>query len=48
MNFQNPEILWLLLVVPLLVAYHLWIGRRSATLTVSMLGGKRAPRTFRY
>lgn len=48
MNFQNPEILWLLLIVPLLVAYHLWIGRRSATLTVSTLGGKRAPRTFRY
>lgn len=48
MNFQNPEILWLLLVVPLLVAYHLWIGRRSATLIVSTLGGKRAPRTFRY
>ena len=48
MNFQNPEILWLLLVVPLLVAYHLWIGRRRATLTVSTLGGKRAPRTFRY
>lgn len=48
MNFQNPEILWLLLVVPLLVAYHLWIGRRSATLTVSTLGGKRAPRTLRY
>ena len=48
MNFQNSEILWLLLVVPLLVAYHLWIGRRSATLTVSTLGGKRAPRTFRY
>lgn len=48
MNFQNPEILWLLLVVPLLVAYHLWIGRRSATLTVSTLGGKRAPQTFRY
>lgn len=48
MNFQNPEILWLLLIVPLLVAYHLWIGRRSATLIVSTLGGKRAPRTFRY
>lgn len=48
MNFQNPEILWLLLVVPLLVAYHLWIGRRSATLIVSTLGGKQAPRTFRY
>lgn len=48
MNFQNPEILWLLLIVPLLIAYHIWIGRRRATLTVSTLGGKRAPRTFRY
>ena len=48
MNFQNPEILWLLPIVPLLIAYHIWIGRRRATLTVSTLGGKRAPRTFRY
>ena len=48
MNFQNPEILWLLLIVPLLIAYHIWIGRRRATLTVSTLGGKRAPRTLRY
>lgn len=48
MNFQNPEIFWLLLIVPLLVAYHIWIGRRRATLTVSTLGRKGAPRTLRY
>lgn len=48
MNFQNPEIFWLLLLVPLLVAYHIWIGRRRATLTVSTLGRQSAPRTLRY
>lgn len=48
MTFQNPEILWLLLIVPLMVVYYLWIGRREATLTVSTLGRGRAPRTFRY
>lgn len=47
MNFQNPEILWLLLIVPLLAAYHIWIGRRRATLTVSTFSGG-APRTLRY
>ncbi len=48
MTFQNPEILWLLLIVPLMVVYYLWIGRREATLTVSTLGRGRAPRTLRY
>lgn len=48
MNFHNPEILWLLLVVPLIAAYHIWVGRRRATLTVSTLGDGRAPRTLRY
>lgn len=48
MNFQNPEIFWLLLLVPLLVVYHIWIGRRRATLTVSTLGRLSAPRTLRY
>ena len=48
MNFQNPEILWLLCVVPLLVAYYVWIGRRRATLTVSTLGRGAMPRTLRY
>lgn len=48
MTFQNPEILWLLLIVPLLVAYYIFIGRHEASLTVSTLGRGRAPRTLRY
>ncbi|MBR5133363.1 MAG: VWA domain-containing protein [Alistipes sp.] len=48
MNFQNPEILWLLVVVPLLAIYHIFIGRRRATLTVSTIPNKRAPRSLRY
>ena len=48
MTFQNPEILWLLLIVPLLVAYYVWVGRQRATLLVSTLGSGRAPRTLRY
>lgn len=48
MNFQNPEILWLLIVVPLLAAYYIFVGRRRATLTVSTLGTQRPPRSLRY
>lgn len=48
MTFQNPEILWLLLIVPLLVAYYIFIGRHEASLTVSTLGRGHAPRTLRY
>ena len=48
MTFQNPEILWLLLIVPLLVAYYIWVGRHEASLVVSTLGRGRAPRTLRY
>ena len=50
MTFQNPEILWLLLIVPLLIAYYIWVGRLRATLIVSTLGSGRgrAPRTWRY
>ena len=48
MTFQNPEILWLLLIVPLLVAYYVWVGSQRATLLVSTLGSGRAPRTLRY
>lgn len=48
MTFQNPEILWLLLILPLLVAYYIFIGRHEASLTVSTLGRGRAPRTLRY
>ena len=34
--------------MPLLVAYYIFASRHEATLTVSTLGGKRAPRTLRY
>ena len=35
-------------MVPLLVAYYIWVGRQRATLLVSTLGSGRAPRTLRY
>ena len=48
MTFQNPEILWLLALVPLLIAYYIWVGCQRATLLVSTLGRGRAPRSLRY
>jgi Ca-activated chloride channel family protein len=38
----------LAVVIPLLIAYYIWVGRRSATLSVSTLGKRRMPRTLRY
>lgn len=48
MTFLYPNLLWLAVVIPLLIAYHIWVGRRSATLSVSTLGKRRMPRTLRY
>ena len=48
MTFLYPYIFWLVVIVPLLVAYYIFASRHEATLTVSTLGGKRAPRTLRY
>lgn len=48
MTFLYPYIFWLAVIVPLLVAYYIFMARREATLTVSTIGGKRAPRTLRY
>ena len=48
MNFLYPNIFWLAVLVPLVAAYYIFVARREATLTVSTLGGKRAPRTLRY
>ena len=48
MNFLHPNILWLAVIIPLLVAYYIFVARRGATLTVSTLGSHRAPRTLRY
>lgn len=47
MQFLNPYILIGIVIVPLLLLYHLFVGRR-ATLTVSALGSTSAPRTLRY
>ena len=48
MNFLYPNILWLLALVPLIALYYIFVARREATLTVSTVGGKRAPRPLRY
>lgn len=48
MNFLYPNILWLMAIIPLIVLYHIFVARRKASLTVSTIGGRRAPRPFRY
>ena len=48
MTFLYPNILWLAVLIPLLAAYYIFVARRKASLTVSTIGGKRAPRTLRY
>ncbi len=47
-SFIYPHILWLLAIIPLIAIYYIFVARRKATLTVSTVGGRRAPRTFRY
>lgn len=48
MQFQNPDILYLLVVIPLIIAYYIFVSRRRAVMRVSTLGGERMPRTLRY
>lgn len=48
MQFQNPDILYLLVVIPLIIAYYIFVSRRRAAMCVSTLGGERMPRTLRY
>ena len=48
MQFQNPEILYILVVIPVIAVYYLFVGRRRASLRVSTLGGEHMPRTLRY
>ena len=48
MEFLNIDILYLLVVIPLLAAYYIFVGRRRASMVVSTTGGRRAPRTLRY
>lgn len=48
MQFQNPDILYLLVVIPIIIAYYIFVSRRRAAMRVSTLGGERMPRTLRY
>lgn len=48
MEFLHPKLLWLAVIIPLLAAYYIFIGRRSASLNVSTLGQRRMPLTLRY
>lgn len=48
MNFLYPNILWLMAIIPLIVLYYIFVARRKASLTVSTIGGRRAPHPFRY
>ena len=35
-------------IIPLIVLYYIFVARRKASLTVSTIGGRRAPHPFRY
>lgn len=48
MQFQNPEILYLLAILPVIVAYYIFVSRRRATMRVSTLQRGCMPRTVRY
>ena len=50
MEFANPKILWLLVAVPLLVAYYVWRSMQGgASILISTTVSLRtAPRTVRY
>lgn len=48
MEFLNIDILYLLVIVVPLVVYYIYVGRRRASVVVSTVGGRKAPRTLRY
>lgn len=50
MEFANPKILWLLVVVPLVVAYYVWRAMQGgASIVISTTDSlRKAPRTLRY
>lgn len=50
MEFANPKILWLLVVIPLYVAYYVWRSMQGgASIVISSADSLRqAPRTVRY
>ena len=50
MEFANPNIFWLLVVIPLLVAYYVWRSMQGgASIVISSTDSlRKAPRTLRY
>ncbi len=50
MEFANPKILWLLVVVPLVIAYYVWRAMQGgASIVISTTDSlRKAPRTLRY
>lgn len=50
MEFANPKLLWLLVAIPLLIAYYVWRNRQGgASIIISSTDSLRmAPRTIRY
>lgn len=50
MEFANPKILWLLLIIPLWVVYYVWRSMQGgASMVISSVDSLRsAPRTIRY
>ena len=50
MEFANPKILWLLVVIPLWVAYYVWRSMQGgASIVISTTDSlRKAPRTLRY
>jgi Ca-activated chloride channel family protein len=50
MEFANPKILWLLLAIPLWVAYYVWRSLQGgASIVISSTDSlRKAPRTLRY
>lgn len=48
MKFANPHLLWLMLVIPLYVAWYIWKRRRHHVATTASATAPLGQRTFRY
>jgi Ca-activated chloride channel family protein len=47
-RFADPQLLWLLVLVPLSVVLHIYRGRKTAVNVSTIEGALGAPRTFRH
>ncbi|HEU4497055.1 MAG TPA: VWA domain-containing protein, partial [Flavobacterium sp.] len=45
-TFLNPEFFWLFILIPIAAAWHIWKGRKQATLKISSLKGFKAKSSF--